>query len=42
MSDDDKNLIICFLVLTILYMIHPKLVLIPIGIFLLIDIVGTW
>lgn len=42
MSNDSKNGIIIFLVLSILYMIHPALALIPIGIFLLSDMIGTW
>lgn len=42
MSNDSKDTIIWFLVFTILCMIHPALVLIPIGIFLLSDMIGTW
>ena len=42
MSNDSKDLIIWLLVFIILYMVNPALALIPIGIFLLIDMIGTW
>lgn len=42
MANDSKDLIIWFLLFTILFMVNPAFALIPIGIFLLIDMIGTW